>query len=102
MTPDNTGHDLTVGISPEVEQALAERFPDDADRARAILQPDQTDPVLLAVIALSRGDLERLESFSEAAAADWRDVLCWAENPPEDEPRSYDELRRRLGLPLDS
>jgi hypothetical protein len=104
MTPGPAGHDLVVGFSPEVERALAEQFPGEATpSARAILQPDQDDRVLLAVLALCRGDLERLRHFSEAAAADWRDVLYWAENPPaDDEPRTYEELRERLGLPLDT
>jgi hypothetical protein len=93
-----------VGFSSEVEQALAERFSGDSVvRARAILQTEQPDRVLLAVLALSEGDLDRLAHFSQAATVDPRDVLYWAENPPEgDEPRSYEELRQRLGLPPDA
>ncbi|MGH2883029.1 MAG: hypothetical protein ACRDPA_10095 [Solirubrobacteraceae bacterium] len=91
-------------FSPEVERALVERFPSDAQaRARAILESDQPDRVLLAVLALSDGDLQRLRHFSEAAASDSRDVLHWAENQRgQDEPSSYQELRDSLGSPPDA
>jgi hypothetical protein len=58
------------------------------------------DRVLLAVVALASGDLEALKHYSGRALADWRDVLYWHEHPREpDEPTSWEELRKRLGLP---
>jgi hypothetical protein len=93
-----------VDFSPEVEAELARRFSADAvDRARGLLNPRQDDRVLLAVLSLSEGDLERLRRYAEAAEADYRDVLYWAETPRQrDEPRSYEELRERLKLPPES
>jgi hypothetical protein len=90
-----------VDLSPEVETELVGMFSADAvDQAREILNPSQDDRVLLAVLALSEGDLERLQHYADAAEADYRDVLYWAETPRQpDEPRSYDELRERLKLP---
>ena len=88
-----------MGFSSEVERILAERFSGESlVRARTILQSDQPDRVLLAVLALSEADLDRLTHFSQLATVDPRDGLYWAEHPPEDdEPRSYEELRQRLG-----
>lgn len=78
-----------LGFSPEVERTLVELFPGDAStRARAVLRPEQPERILLAVLVLSGGDLERLRHFSAAATADYRDVLYWAESPPEDEQHS--------------
>jgi hypothetical protein len=92
---------VSVELSPELEQELGRLFPGEAaSQAREILRPEQSDRVLLAVLALSEGDLERLQHFSDLASADFRDVLSWAEQPPDDdEPRSYEELRQRLGPP---
>ena len=62
-------------------------------------EPDRTRR---AVFALSEGDLGRLHHFVDRAHQDYRDVLMWAETEPEsDEPRTYDELRRRIGLTPD-
>jgi hypothetical protein len=95
--------DGPVGLSAAVDEKLVELFPGAlAAQARAILHVEQADRVLLAILALSDGDLGRLKHFSDAADADVRDVLYWAEHPPtDDEPRSYEELRERLGLPPD-
>jgi hypothetical protein len=92
-----------MGLSAAVEQKLVSLFSEPlASQARAILRVEQGDRVLLAVLTLSEGDLGRLQHFSDAAAADFRDVLYWAEHPTtENEPRSYEELRKRIGLPPD-
>lgn len=37
--------------------------------------------VLLAIVGLADGRLERVAEFSAAATADWRDVLSWWETP---------------------
>lgn len=56
--------------------------------------------VLLAILKLSGQDMERVAHFSVAAKRDWRDVLYWAEHPPEStDPQSWDELRKSLGRP---
>jgi len=96
-------NDVGVALSAVVDEKLVELFPEAlAAQAKAILRVEQGDRVLLAVLTLSEGNLERLKHFSDAADADFRDVLYWAENPPtDDEPRSYEELRERLGLPAD-
>jgi hypothetical protein len=56
--------------------------------------------VLRAVVRLADGSLEALSHYASSAREDWRDVLYWAEHPRDDsDPKSYEELRRRLGLP---
>jgi hypothetical protein len=56
-------------------------------------------------VSLSGGDVARVRHNVDRALCDYRDVLMWAEYPPDDdEPRSYEELRARLrddsgGLP---
>jgi len=87
--------------STAVEQSLTEHFPGAlADTARELLPNDQDDRVLLAIITLSDGDLERLAHFCDQATVDFRDVLYWAETPTEgNESKSYGELRSRLNLP---
>ena len=37
--------------------------------------------VILAILGLADGDMDRLSEFSRAAMADWRDVLYWWETP---------------------
>jgi hypothetical protein len=90
-----------VPFSIEVEQKLASLFPGEAgDEARALLPPEQADRVLVAVLELSNGELERLRQFVEVAAVDPRDVLYWSEAPRgSDEPVDYDELTKRLRRP---
>jgi hypothetical protein len=90
-----------VDLSPAVEAKLVTMFPEvTADAARQILNPEEDDRVLEAVLTLSLGDLERLRNFSDVAAIDVRDVLAWAKSSGQDAgPASYDELRKRLNLP---
>jgi hypothetical protein len=81
----------------------------DRDAAAALLPREDELPlqppyerVLLAILTLARGDLGRLRHYADSARSDWRDVLYWTENPPDpDEPKTYEELLRRLGLPPD-
>jgi hypothetical protein len=76
--------------APGALRTLAEYASADSERVR------------LAILTLSGGDMERLRHFTQAAIKDFRDVLHWAENPPEpDEPRTYEALRERLRLPPD-
>ncbi len=96
-------------VDESLDEAVRAAFGRDANAAMAILMSHgdqqsgrETDRVRRAVLRLSEGDLTRLRHFSASAAQDYRDVLMWAENPPEaDEPRTYAELRERLGLPPD-
>jgi hypothetical protein len=92
---------VRVVLAKAVEARLSLLFPGTrATAARDVLRPEQSERVLVAVLTLSQGDLDRLQYFSDAADADWRDVLYWAENSPsDDEPRSYEELLERLHLP---
>ena len=39
--------------------------------------------VHLAILKLSEGQLDKLESYLESARSDYRDVLAWAEYPEE-------------------
>ncbi len=97
-----------VELSQAVEAAIEASFAEPMrDRARALLlSKAQLGPgapnerVQLATIRLAAGDLDKLQDAVEAATKDWRDVLYWTENPAtSDEPRSWEELKRRLGLP---
>lgn len=90
-----------MDLSAEIEALLVETFPADVvDQVRGILNPNQDDRVLRAVLILSEGDFERLRHYSEVAETDYRDVLYWAETPRQsDEPRTYEEVRDRLKLP---
>ena len=92
----------------QVEAAVHGTFPEAAwNEALAILPtPTQfpsevaVDRILLAVVSLASGDLDALKHYSERALADWRDVLYWYEHPRDPgEPTSWEDLRRRLGLP---
>ena len=86
--------------------AVRRLFGGQADEVLALLalygsgeDRDGVTRVQRAVIALSGSDIELVRHYVDAAQQDFRDVLFWAEHPPErDEPRTFDELRRRLGL----
>jgi hypothetical protein len=88
-------------VDPAVEAGATRIFGDEhLSVALEQLSLIQTVRVQLAVLALSEGSLERLRHFVEVAQVDYRDVLYWADNPPrDDEPKSWEELRRRLNLP---
>ncbi|HEV2126816.1 MAG TPA: hypothetical protein VGW38_29015 [Chloroflexota bacterium] len=64
---------------PHADQAellrLLEMVPGDNEVSRSRVQ--------LAVLALSDGDPQKLRHYIRVAEADWRDVLYWAEYPPE-------------------
>jgi hypothetical protein len=89
--------------------ALRAAFGDGAEEALALLATYGIDPahrevdrVRRAVVHLSGGDLARLRHNIAVARTDYRDVLFWADNPPDaSEPKSYDEALRRLRLPPD-
>jgi hypothetical protein len=69
----------------DVERILARDF---AEAARDLLRVRFADPeqafsprVLLAVLKLADGDVDRAVAHLEAARKDWRDVIAWAEYP---------------------
>lgn len=96
-------------MTPDLEEEVRSAFGNDADAAIEVLgtydagrDDERARRIRRAIVALSNGDLGRLRHFTDQARRDFRDVLFWAENPPDaDEPRSYTELRERLGLPPD-
>ncbi len=96
---------MTESLSEAVEASFGRQV----DAALAVLmtyggspQDREVDRVRRDILILAKGDLDRLRHFTEAASQDYRDVLMWAEYPPDDaEPRTYGELRARIGLPPD-
>jgi hypothetical protein len=94
-------------VDSRLAEDVQDAFGSDADEVMRLLTRYGSDPshrevdrVHRAVIVLSQSDLERVGHFVEVALTDYRDVIMWAEYPPDaDEPRSYDELRARLRLP---
>jgi hypothetical protein len=91
--------------NPDIPSVVATIFGDRAPNALSVLATyvgDQTDSsrIIVAVLKLSEGDLDRLRHFVDVANADSRDVIYWAEYPRDPgEPKSYVELRERLNLP---
>jgi hypothetical protein len=103
VSPD----DPIRSVSPELRSAIELMFSVAEAETVALLLPSQGelpptcefDRVLLSILRLSEGDVERLRHFADVARRDWRDVVLWAETPRhEGEPTSWPELRRRLGL----
>lgn len=96
-------------VTPDLEAEVRSTFGARADAAIEALGTydagrgdDGANRVRRAIVALSNGDLGRLRHFTDQERRDYRDVLYWAENQPDaGEPRSYTELRERLGLPRD-
>jgi hypothetical protein len=91
-----------------VEDELRRAFPEPLRAAARGSLPAQEDlplnppyqRVLIAVIKLSAGSLNKLAYYSEQARRDWRDVLYWTEAPQDaSAARTYEELRRQLKLP---
>jgi hypothetical protein len=90
----------------DVEAAVTAVFPhSDGGTILGVLdlygmEPHERDRerVQLAIIALSQGSEEKLLHFVQAAKADYRDILWWAENGPlsESEGQRQQDLARRL------
>jgi hypothetical protein len=95
-------------MTDEFREDIHAMFGDAADEAIEVLatygndgEPD-TVGVRRAILALFEGDMGPLRHNARRANQDFRDVLYWAENPPDaEEPKSYKELRERLRLPPD-
>ena len=98
------------GVTPGLEADVRAAYGIDGSTAGEVLNTyrpgehdERAERVRRAVLKLADGDLRRLRHFTERAQQDFRDVLFWAENPKSaDEPRTYSELRERLGLPPDA
>lgn len=96
-------------VTDELARVAEGLFGAEATRAMAVLStyghaPHHREPerVRHAILALSEGDFERLRHFLEQADKDYRDVLFWGEYPRDPhEPKTYEQLRRELGLPPD-
>jgi hypothetical protein len=89
---------MTQRISP-IEAAIAEAFPE-SDTATIVellnsygTQPyeNERERVHLAVLKLSEGNLEKLQSFLAIAKEDYRDILAWVSRPiPTDDETARD------------
>ena len=94
-------------VDVELEAEVRSTFGSDADEVLALLSKygrqsshREVDRVRRAILTLSRGEVERVRHNVEVAQRDYRDVLYWAEYPPDpSEPKSYGEMRERLHLP---
>ncbi len=81
------GNDLPFVWRNALETKLAVLFASDRDRgaAREVLSPvlecPEPERIAVACLKLSDGDLARLKEYVDAATADYRDVLAWAEYP---------------------
>lgn len=99
-------HHWAVSLDPpEITSVVASTFGDRASEALSLLstyvdRQHDSSRIIVAVLKLSEGDLDRLRHFVDVANKDSRDVIYWAgyRRDP-DEPASYAELRERLNLP---
>lgn len=64
----------------DVNAAIRMLFPGTEDQVRTLLEPLAGDRVKWAVLALSYGDLERLQHYLRDGLRDYRDVLAGAES----------------------
>ena len=67
-----------------VEEYLAKRF-DDATRAEVLADLDASPftasaRVRLAILSLSKGNVEKVHELAVVARRDWRDVVWWADS----------------------
>jgi len=93
-----------------MEERVRSEFGTHADEALALLARYGTEPwhrererVQRAILTLSKGDLDLLRHHVEVAQQDYRDVLYWAEYPPDPgDPKTYSELRQSLNLPKEN
>ena len=73
-------------LEPDVERQLARAWPslEEQRAARPLIHSyagAELDRVRLAMIKLSQGSLDRLQTLSAQAKVDYRDLLLWAEYP---------------------
>jgi hypothetical protein len=94
--PATVENQIVASFAESLRTAARERLPSPAE-----LSPRAPyERVLLAIIQLASGDIDKAAQLADVARADWRDVLYWAgQSFRTDEPQSWDELKNRLGLP---
>jgi hypothetical protein len=96
-------------VPDSLNDLVLDAFGTDAGEAMSVLMTYDDgaagpgpDRVRRAVLKLSEGDLGRLRHYAGEARKDFRDVLYWAEYPPDpDAPKTPAELRARIGMPPD-
>src|SRR5690625_799573 len=97
--------EATMHFSPKIRVELRSKFPEHLraaaqealPRNEGLLEDAPYERVVLAIIKLSSGNLDKLSRFSEDAKKDWRDVLYWAEYPREvKKSQSWEELKAKL------
>ena len=64
-----------------IERDFAPQDRDDLEVLLSDLDQSLSPRVLIAVLKLADGDMRKFESNLEAAHADWRDVIAYAEYP---------------------
>jgi hypothetical protein len=55
----------------------------DVEASLLLVATPERDRVLIAIVRLSEGDIDRLPHFAQAENNDYRDVLWWSEYPPD-------------------
>lgn len=91
-------------VDQNLRNYVIETFGGDANDVLVLLGRYGSDPshqevdrVQRAIVSLSGNDIGQVRHNVDAAVRDYRDVLMWAEYPPDqDEPKSYEEMRSRL------
>ena len=88
-----------------IEERVLTEFGEDFDAAMEVLGAygrapfhGEVDRVRRAILTLSGGDLSRLRTNTETACADYRDVLLFAEYPPEPGYDAAAEFEKSLNL----
>jgi hypothetical protein len=94
-------------VESSTDDQVRRDFGEHADRALLLLANygkeswhREPERVHRAILELSWGDIGLLRHHVDAAERDHRDVLPWAEYPPDArDAKTYGDLRRRLDLP---
>ena len=87
-------HDFAVSDRSGVIAAL-ERV--DLGSWKSSRSPDGRERILAAVLVLTRGDPDRLQTSIGIAEGDWRDALIWAELAQPDWPQRLEVLLGPVG-----
>jgi hypothetical protein len=96
-------------VESSTDDQVRRDFGEHADQALLRLANDgkeswhrEPERVHRAILKLSRGDIGLLRPHVDVAERDYRDVLSWAEYPPDPrDAKTYGDLRRRPDLPGD-
>jgi hypothetical protein len=94
--PQSIEDQLVAGFPEPTRSTAREALP----HANQLSVSAPYERVVLAILKLASGDIEKLTHFADVARKDWRDVLYWTERPVGSaEPKNWEELKSRLGLP---